>query len=504
MPALERYICCNPRSDMHLATLPDVRAEQRPDAPALADDAVNLSNADFLDRVLRAATTLRRHGIASGDVVAVRLPNRVELVITLFAAWRLGAAVTPINPALTVAEAEYQIADSGAKIVIAESADIAVKTIGVAELEGAIDDAVLASSPPVEVDTLALLIYTSGTTGKPKGVMLDHANLLAMCSMAIESVGLGDDQHSLLILPLFHVNGIVVSILSPLIAGGRATIAGKFSPKTFFRVIETVRPTYFSAVPAIYAMLTALPEEVRPDTSSLRLAVCGAAPMPAELIERFENRFGVTIIEGYGLSEGTCASTINPIDGVRKPGTVGLPMKGQEVAIMDAAGNLLPAGETGEVVVRGPNVMRGYLNKPEETAKTIVDGWLHTGDVGRFDEDGYLVLVDRIKDMIIRGGENIYPKEIESVLYGHPGVLEAAVIGAPHEVLGEVPLAFVALRPGASVGTDELHELCRGSLSKYKLPADIVTMDALPKNSVGKIDKPALRAGLAATAGSPA
>jgi long-chain acyl-CoA synthetase len=257
--------------------------------------------------------------------------------------------------------------------------------------------------------------------------------------------------------------------------------------------VADVRPTYFSAVPAIYAMLSALPEDERFDTSSLRVAVCGAAPMPAELIERFERRFGVVLIEGYGLSEGTCASTINPVDGLRKPGTVGLPMRGQEVAIMDSSGRLLPAGSRGEVVVRGPNVMRGYLNRPQETAKTIVDGWLHTGDVGLFDEDGYLVLVDRIKDMIIRGGENIYPKEIESVLYGHADVLEAAVVGAPHPVLGEVPMAFVALRPDAGVTEGELHELCRRSLSKYKRPDEIQLLATLPKNPVGKIDKPALR-----------
>src|SRR5882724_9171194 len=217
--------------------------------------------------------------------------------------------------------------------------------------------------------------------------------------------------------------------------------------------------------------------------------------MPAELIGRFEARFGVAIVEGYGLSEGSCASTVNPIDGRRKPGTVGLPMPGQQIAIAgDAA---VGADSVGEVLIKGPNVMRGYLGRPEETATTIVDGWLHTGDVGRFDEDGYLVLVDRIKDMIIRGGENIYPKEIENVLYGHPDVLEAAVVGAPNETYGEVPVAFVTLRPGAMVNAEGLRDHCRERLSKYKLPA-VELLAALPKNAVGKIDKPALRAGLAA------
>src|SRR6202007_2695779 len=234
-------------------------------------------------------------------------------------------------------------------------------------------------------DALALLIYTSGTTGKPKGVMLDHANLAAMCDMTRAGLGITAADHSLLILPLFHVNGIVVGTLTPLLAGGRVTIAGRFSPKTFFGLVERIRPTYFSAVPAIYAILTSLPEAETCDTSSLRLVVCGAAPMPVELIARVERSLGVVLVEGYGLSEGSCASTLNPYDGVRKPGTVGLPLAGQEVRVVDHRGVEVPQGERGEVVIRGANVMRGYLNRPEETAKTVVDGWLHTGDVGIFD-----------------------------------------------------------------------------------------------------------------------
>jgi acyl-CoA synthetase (AMP-forming)/AMP-acid ligase II len=252
-------------------------------------------------------------------------------------------------------------------------------------------------------------------------------------------------------------------------------------------------------VPAIYAMLSNLPESVRPDTSSLRFVICGAAPMPAELIERFERRYDVVLVEGYGLSEGTCASTVNPLSGVRKPGTVGLPMPGQRVELVDSEGNRVPPGESGEVLIAGPNVMRGYLNRPGETAKTVVDGWLHTGDVGRFDEDGYLVLVDRVKDMIIRGGENIYPKEIESVLYQHPSVLEVAVVGRAHEVYGEVPVGYVSLREGAGATVEELLEHAREHLSKYKVPVELTLLESLPKNSVGKIDKPTLRSSFATT-----
>ncbi|WP_329045902.1 AMP-binding protein [Amycolatopsis sp. NBC_01488] len=474
---------------MHIAVLPDERARRDPAGACLADDTAALTNSEFARKTLAAAAALRDRGIRAGDVVATLLPNRVELVVALFAAWRLGAAVTPVNPALTEPEARFQIEDSGARVVLGPAgADLV--TMPVDELDGDATDAGLEGT--LTEDALALLIYTSGTTGRPKGVLLDHANLAAMTGMIIAGIGLGPDDHSLLILPLFHVNGIVVSVLSPLLAGGRATIAGRFRAETFLTTVERVRPTYFSAVPAIYARLCTLPADQTADLGSLRLVICGAAPMPAELISRFEQRFGVPLVEGYGLSEGTCASTLNPPAGPRKPGTVGLPLPGQRVALMTSGGALLGDGP-GEVVIQGPNVMRGYLNQPEATAATIVDGWLRTGDVGRFDADGYLVLVDRIKDMIIRGGENLYPKEIENALYAHPAVLEAAVVGMPDPVLGEVPVATVAAHPGTRVTAEELLDHCRGRLAKIKLPTRIDIVAVLPKNAVGKIDKPFLR-----------
>ncbi|MDN5854365.1 MAG: AMP-binding protein, partial [Actinomycetia bacterium] len=427
------------------------------------------------------------------DVGAVQLNNQVELVVVLFAAWRIGASVNPLNPVLTGAEASHQVLDARSLILVTADgtgpvAD--VSTIGIVDLQSP-------TNPPLAelaADDLALLIYTSGTTGRPKGVMLTHANLDAMTESFIEWLDITGVDHSMLILPLFHANGIVLGTLTPLRAGGRVSITGKFSRDRFFSDVERLRPTYFSAVPAIYAMLSALPEDVHPDTSSLRFAVCGAAPMPAQLLSGFEERFGLTLVEGYGLSETTCASTINPLDGVRKPGTVGLPLPGQQVDVIDAAGNHLAVGEVGEVVIAGPTVMAGYLDQPDETDRTIVDGWLRTGDIGRFDEDGYLVLVDRVKDMIIRGGENIYPKEIESALYLHPDVLEAAVVGEADDTLGEVPTAFVSLRPGATVDANGLLEHCRPRLSPFKLPVRITLIDELPKNPVGKIDKPTLRA----------
>jgi long-chain acyl-CoA synthetase len=309
----------------------------------------------------------------------------------------------------------------------------------------------------------------------------------------IDAFSMTGNDRSLLILPLFHVNGIVIGTLCPLLAGGSATVAGRFDLASFFPRIEQSKATYFSAVPTIYTMLCGLPADQRPDTSSVRFAICGAAPASAELLDRFETRYQIPVIEGYGLSEGTCASTVNPLHGKRKPGTVGLALPGQTIALIDTAGQPVADGEAGEVMIKGANVMRGYLNRPDETAQTLIDGWLHTGDLGRFDEDGYLVLVGREKDMIIRGGENIYPREIEVVVHELPEIAEAAVVGRPDQVYGEQPVLYVSTHPGTSVNVESIQDHIAGNLSKYKWPVNISILDDLPKNPVGKIDKPALR-----------
>jgi long-chain acyl-CoA synthetase len=490
---------------MRFSSLPDRRAAQAPDAPCVADAITSLSNRQFYDRVLAAAGLFAEVGIGRGDVVAIMLPNQVEFVVAMFAAWRLGAAVTPLNPNLTAQEAVHQLSDSKAKLLVnvtGETIAEQVQALPVSALRGEVQFGAHYVGPTVEdTSALALLIYTSGTTGLPKGVMLDHANIEAMTAMSRYATQITAADHCLLVLPLFHVNGIVVSILLPLDAGSQVTIRARFDIETFFTDVERLRPTYFSAVPTIYALLHALPGQVRPDTSSLRFGICGAAPAPAGLLANFEARYGFPVVEGYGLSEGTCASTINPFNGVRKAGTVGLPFPGQRVAIADANGRHLPVGETGEVLVQGPNVMRGYLGKPEETAKTVVDGWLHTGDLGSFDADGYLSIVGRLKEMIIRGGENIYPKEIEDALNANPAVMESAVIGAPHETLGEVVIAYVAFRNGEHVDPEGLDAHCAERLTRYKRPAAIHVVDSLPKNAMGKIDKPKLRTWLKAQHG---
>ena len=477
---------------MTFSTLIDKRAAENPAGPAVADSTTSLTNAELLARVEAVAAQLADLGIASGDVVALRLINRVEFVILLFAAWRLGATITPVNPALTDVEVARQLDDSSARLLVVEEDSTGVGDVPTLSVADLARETTVEVAPVQDASALALLIYTSGTTGVPKGVMLDHANLDAMTAMGRDALKVGPDDRCLLILPLFHVNGIVVSILTPLLVGASVVIAERFNPNTFFEVIERERPTFFSAVPTIYSMLAALPDDVRPDTSSVRFAVCGAAPASAELLARFEDRFGFPLVEGYGLSEATCGSTINPIDGPRKPGTVGLPFPGQELRILGADGHPVDAGENGEVEVRGANVMRGYLGRPEDTAAAINDGWLRTGDVGHLDDDGYLTLVGRSKEMIIRGGENIYPKEIEDVLSGHPAVLEAAVIGVPDEKWGEVVVAFVQARPGATVDVDALKLRCREQLSGYKRPTAIHVLESLPKNAVGKLDKRSL------------
>jgi acyl-CoA synthetase (AMP-forming)/AMP-acid ligase II len=356
----------------------------------LRDGDGEFSYADVSRRVEAIAEQFAAAGVRRGDVVAIMLPNRVELLLGLFAAWRLGAAATPVNPVFTANEAGYQIRDSGAALLVASTKDTGYGVPVLAPEDLATEPAGTLPEPSTGPGDLALLIYTSGSTGRPKGVGLDHANLTAMAGSIAEAMHLGPADHCLLVLPLFHVNAICVSCLAPLQQGGRVTIQARFAPGTFLDAIEQQRPTYFSAVPTIYARLTELPEDVRPDTSSVRFAVCGAAPVSKELLERTESRFGFPIIEGYGLTEGTCASTVNPVDGPRKPGTVGIALPGQKVATMAPDGSFAPAGAPGEVVIQGPNVMRGYLNRPEATAETLVDAGCTPATSASSTRTGYL------------------------------------------------------------------------------------------------------------------
>jgi len=472
---------------MNFPALPDLRASLDPDGACLADSTTNLTNAAFLRRVHAAATMLRDNGVDAGDTVAIRLANRVEFVVLLFAAWRLQAAITPVNPVLTDDELGHQLSDSHAVVVITDRPlATQVRQIDVGDIphSGGDHDAPPAGNPK----SLALIIYTSGTTGKPKGVMLTHANIDAMAHQGHSALEVTSSDHCLLILPLFHVNGIVVSILVPLLAGAQTTIMERFELPKFLAAIQATRATIFSGVPTIFMMMDALDPTLTPDTSSVRLAITGAAPGPPELPGRIQARYGFPVIEGYGLSEATCASTLNTVS-QHKADTVGRPLPGQQIRIVDDTGATLPAGANGEILIHGPTVMRGYLGKPELTAQTISDGWLHTGDLGHLDDDGFLVIVGRVKDMIIRGGENIYPKEIEDVLVTDDAVQEAAVVGGPDDKFGEIVIAYVVARDGHSISRKRLNTLCAQRLSPYKRPVDIRVTDQLPKNATGKVEK---------------
>jgi long-chain acyl-CoA synthetase len=339
---------------------------------------------------------------------------------------------------------------------------------------------------------LAEVLYTSGTTGKPKGAMLTHANMLANAAMGAELLPLVAGERVGMILPLFHVNAQVVTCVIPMIVGCEVVMWERFSASTFWQTVAELEPVAVSAVPTIPAAVLHAADAPAGRTA-LRYVSCGAAPLSRELLEAFESRFDIRILEGYGLTEGTCISSVNPYYGVRKPGSIGLAMRGQRMKIVAPDGSAVRDGELGEIVVKGPNVMAGYLHNLKATAEAIREGWLHT-DVGYVDSDGYFYIVDRAKDMIIRGGENIYPREFEEVLYAHAGVLECAVIGVPHDVRGEEVPAVVAPKPGAELDPEELTASAAERLAAFKVPRRFEIRPELPKNATGKINKQPLRA----------
>jgi acyl-CoA synthetase (AMP-forming)/AMP-acid ligase II len=341
-------------------------------------------------------------------------------------------------------------------------------------------------------DDLATLMYTSGTTGKPKGAMLTHANVLANAAMGAELLPLVAGERVGMLLPLFHVNAQIVTCVIPMMVGCEVAMWERFSASTFWQTVTELEPVAVSAVPTILAAVLHTANAPMGRTS-LRYIICGAAPLSRELLEAFESRFDIRILEGYGLTESTCVSSLNPYYGVRKPGSIGLPVRGQQMKILTPDSGPVDDGELGEIVVKGPNVMAGYLHNPEATATTVRDGWLHTGDVGYMDADGYFFIVDRAKDMIIRGGENIYPREIEEVLYTHAGILECAVIGVPDEIRGEEVIAVVAPKPGVDLDEEELKAWSAERLAGFKVPRRFEIRAELPKTPTGKISKPPLR-----------
>lgn len=500
-------------------TLPELlnyQLAQRPEQPLIFWGDEKITYQDFDRTTNQLARGLQELGIQKGDVVSLFTYNCPEFIYTWFALAKLGAVMGPINVAFKQEETQYIVNNSEAKAIVASPVlaevveDIKDQCpqlqhriyLGDSPVDGSLvfNDLLEGKSGEplekveVEPDDTISIIYTSGTTGKPKGVLLSHWNYITDTAMAAELLPLSSGEVIMMILPLFHVNAQVATVTAPIMAGGTIALLQMFNPALFWESVEKYRPVTFSSVPTILSVLLNDPQADETDLSSLRYVICGAAPLPVSLFHNFEEKFGLHILEGYGLTEGTCVSSLNPYYGMRKIGSIGLPLRGQQMVIMDEQGNIQPPNTYGEICIKGPNIMKGYYKRPEETKETIHEGgWLRTGDAGYMDEDGYFWIVDRIKEMIIRGGENIYPREIEEVLHYHPKVEEAAVIGHPDEKYGEIVKAVIVPKQGEEVEEEEIKEYCKEKLARYKVPSMVVIRKDLPKTQTGKVQKKILK-----------
>jgi long-chain acyl-CoA synthetase len=490
----------------NLATLLTDSAAQHPERIAIKLDDIQLPYAVVEEATARVAGMLEAKGVGPGDRVGIMLPNLPYFPFAFFAVLRLGADVVPMNPLLKEREVSYHLGDSGAKLLLAwhqfaGAAQPGAEDAGAECLlveRGPFEQMMGAAEPFRDVrdrddSEVAVILYTSGTTGTPKGAQLTHGNLRAATEISVNLVHPGPETITFGGLPLFHVFGLCAGLTTAFSVGGCLTLLPRFEPGKALEIIQRDRVNTFLGVPTMYgAMLNHAGHESF-DTSSLDLCVSGGAAMPVEVLRGFEQAFDCKILEGYGLSETSAISTFNRPDRERKPGSIGLPTERMELKLVDDDGHEVPPGEVGEIAVRGATVMNGYWNKPEATAEALdADGWLRTGDMARVDEDGYYFIVDRKKEMIIRGGFNVYPREIEEVIYEHPAVREAAVIGVPDPSLGEEIGAAIALREDAHVTPDELREFTKSRVAAYKYPRRVWFVDELPKGPTGKILKRAI------------
>ena len=485
----------------NLAQLLAGQAARQPGAPAILAGDRELSYADFDELSARVAAFLASRGFPAGGRAGLMLANVPEMCVLFYGILRAGGVVVPMNPLLKAREVEYYLGDSGATVLFAakdspgEPAEGAAAA-GAEFIPSGADDLAgrLAVHPPVremagraDEDT-AVILYTSGTTGQPKGAKLTHANLRTNAQVTEETLlGLTPADVVMGGLPLFHSFGLTCGLNAAVNAGAALALLSRFDPGGALAVIQDRRVTVFEGVPTMYAALLHHPHRDRYDVSSLRLCVSGGAALPVELLRAFEQAFSAVILEGYGLSETSPVASFNHPDQERKPGSIGTPIRGVRMRLVGPDGSDVPPGEAGEIAISGPNVMKGYWGRPEATREAIPDGWLRTGDLARQDADGYFFIVDRKKDLIIRGGFNVYPREIEEVLYEHPAVAEVAVVGIPHPTLGEEIGAAVALKPGASATTDELRAFARDRVAAYKYPRSVWLVGALPKGPTGKI-----------------
>ncbi|HPL10146.1 MAG: long-chain fatty acid--CoA ligase [Smithellaceae bacterium] len=463
----------------------------------------------------RVANGLLRLGVRKGDRVCMLMDNSPEFYYTYFGINKIGAIAGPVNCWWQIAEIRYLLKDSGAVVlfcdhtyrghidkIIGETPDLQ----HVIEREAADDrflpfekmltEPVALADAAISPDDVSTIVYTSGTTGSPKGVLLTHRNILTNSWQASLLANIDEKDVILCFLPLFHVNGLVITGTSPLSKGSQIVLRRNFSASEFWECVAKYRVSIFSGVPTVYQILLNTPGFEGLDVSSLRYGVCGAAPMPVETIRKFEETFNMIIVEGYGLTESTAGATANPINGVRKIGSIGIPFAGTEIRILDDEDKEVPQGDVGEICIRGDHVMKGYFNKPEDTAQTLRGGWLHTGDMAYKDEDGYLFIVDRKKEMIIRGGENIYPKELEGIICRHPDVAEVAVVGVPDAIYGEEVMACLVLHPDRMLAEEAFQDWCRANMASYKVPKYVNIRASLPRNLLGKLLKKELKAAL--------
>jgi long-chain acyl-CoA synthetase len=489
---------------MNLASILTDAAQRSPEKIAVKLDDVELSYAALNDGSARVAGMLKAAGVEPGDRVGIMLPNVPYFPVVYYGVLRLGAVVVPMNVLLKGREVKYYLEDPGAKALFAwhgfaEAAEEGASGLDVASFvvtPGEFEQQVGAADPAREVvdrderDT-AVILYTSGTTGSPKGAELTHANMLTNCRVSTESViGVTEDDRLLGALPLFHSFGQTCTMNVAINARAMVSLIPRFDPVKALEILERDEITVFEGVPTMYNAMLAVPDRDRYDTSSLRVCVSGGASLPVETLRAFEEAFGCKILEGYGLSETSPVASFNHPHKERKAGSIGTPIEGVEMKAIDDDGKEVPQGEPGEIAIRGHNVMKGYWQRADATAEAIDDeGWFKSGDIATVDDEGYFFIVDRKKDMIIRGGYNVYPREIEEVLYGHPAVLEAAVLAVPHDELGEEVGAAVVLNEGADASADEIREHCKAEVAAYKYPRHVWFLDELPKGPTGKILK---------------
>jgi len=491
----------------NLAQLLTQTASEHGDRPALKLDDVVVTYQMLDEGAARVAGLLRARGLQPGDRVGIMLPNVPYFGLVYYGVLRAGGVVVPMNVLLKAREVKFYLSDSGAKHVFAwhdfltdaepgaQEAGTEVIAVRPGEFERLLAEAPRqAEDVPREESDTAVILYTSGTTGTPKGAELTHANMLNNCRYgAVELIDVSERDVFLGGLPLFHSFGQTCCLNAAVRAGACLNLIPRFDPGKALEIIERDKVTLFDGVPTMYHAMLNHPDRERYDISCLRMCVSGGSAMPVEVLRAFEEAFGCIILEGYGLSESSPVASFNHPDRERKPGSIGTPITGVAMKVVDDEGNDVPRGGVGEIVIRGHNVMKGYWNRPDATAEVLSDGWLRTGDLAKVDDDGYFFIVDRRKDMIIRGGYNVYPREIEEVLYEHPGVLEAAVIAVPDTALGEEVGAAVVLRDGSDADADEIRAFVKERVAAYKYPRHIWFTAELPKGATGKVLKREIR-----------